>query len=152
MTRRFLLTKEFCAGALFVGFGIAAVVLSRAYKFGTLTEMGPAYFPTMLGIILILLGGFSCGRAIWQNAGTPIDRVMLRPMLLIPMSAASFALLVERTGLVLSVLIASLLACAGGYRFRAVEATIIAVVLAVFTSVLFIYLLELPLSLGPPEW
>jgi hypothetical protein len=152
MNQRLILSKEMWAGAIFLAFGIAAVMLSSAYKMGTITEMGPAYFPTILGILLIFLGAFSCGRVIWLNHGTPIERVMIRPMLLIPISAACFAFLVERAGLVIAVVASSLLACLGGRIFRIGEALVIAVVLAVFSSVLFIYLLGLPLDLGPSEW
>lgn len=151
MNQRLILSKELWAGAIFLAFGVAAIMLSSAYKMGTVTEMGPAYFPTILGILLIFLGAFSCGRVIWLNGGTPIERVTIRPMLLIPMSAACFAFLVERAGLVIAVMVAALLACLGGRMFRIREALVIAVVLAAFTSVLFIYLLGLPLDVGPSE-
>jgi hypothetical protein len=48
--------KDFWAGLMYMGFGIAFVVLSRNYTMGSALRMGPAYFPTWLGGLLTLLG------------------------------------------------------------------------------------------------
>ena len=48
--------KDFYAGLLFVGFGVAAIVIGSNYPLGTAARMGPGYFPRMLGILLIVLG------------------------------------------------------------------------------------------------
>ena len=49
--------KDFWAGVLFVAVGIAAIVLGSRYNLGTAARMGPGYFPRILGMLLILLGG-----------------------------------------------------------------------------------------------
>src|SRR4051794_1510715 len=48
--------KDFWAGLMFVGFGAAFVIIARDYPMGEALRMGPAYFPTMLGGLLVLLG------------------------------------------------------------------------------------------------
>lgn len=49
--------KDFWAGLMFMGFGLAAVIIaSLNYQMGTAVRMGPAYFPTMLGGLLAILG------------------------------------------------------------------------------------------------
>lgn len=50
------LHKDQLAGALMVLVGIGAVYFARPLALGTLMQMGPAYFPTALGIILACLG------------------------------------------------------------------------------------------------
>lgn len=45
--------KDFVAGAIFTAAGLAAVLLGRRYSMGTATRMGPAYFPTTLGLVLV---------------------------------------------------------------------------------------------------
>lgn len=48
--------RDFWAGILFMAFGLAFIVFSREYTMGTAAKMGPAYFPTLLGGLLTLLG------------------------------------------------------------------------------------------------
>ena len=42
--------------AMLVAIGAAAMLIARNYAFGTALRMGPGYFPTVLGGILILFG------------------------------------------------------------------------------------------------
>ena len=51
-----LTTKDFWGGLMLIAIGIAVIVIARAYPFGTSLRMGPGYFPTFLGGILILFG------------------------------------------------------------------------------------------------
>ncbi len=48
--------KDFWAGIMFTGTGIFFMVASRAFAMGTSVRMGPAYFPTVLGGMLVVLG------------------------------------------------------------------------------------------------
>jgi hypothetical protein len=50
--------RDFWAGLMFVGLGVFfAVWAVTHYQMGTAVRMGPAYFPTLLGGLLTLLGG-----------------------------------------------------------------------------------------------
>ena len=49
-------TTDYLAGALMVLIGAGAVYVCSHYRMGTLTSMGPGFFPTLLGVLLILLG------------------------------------------------------------------------------------------------
>jgi hypothetical protein len=48
--------KDYLGGALMGLLGLGVVLKSTSYKMGTLTRMGPGYFPVALGVILILMG------------------------------------------------------------------------------------------------
>ncbi len=49
--------KDFWAGLMFLAFGVFfAVYGAMYYQMGTAVRMGPAYFPTLLGGLLTLLG------------------------------------------------------------------------------------------------
>ena len=48
--------EDFWAGLMFIGFGVLAIVISRDYPMGSAMRMGPGYFPTSLGAIMVLLG------------------------------------------------------------------------------------------------
>src|SRR4051812_10883088 len=51
--------KDFWAGVMFLGFGLFFVVWAWThYQMGSAVRMGPAYFPTLLGGLLAVLGAF----------------------------------------------------------------------------------------------
>ena len=51
--------KDFWSGLMFIGSGVFfAVWAMEFYQMGTAVRMGPAYFPTVLGFLLAVLGAF----------------------------------------------------------------------------------------------
>ncbi|HYY61549.1 MAG TPA: tripartite tricarboxylate transporter TctB family protein, partial [Burkholderiales bacterium] len=51
--------KDFWSGLMFIGSGLFfALWAMEFYQMGTAVRMGPAYFPTVLGFLLAVLGGF----------------------------------------------------------------------------------------------
>ena len=48
--------QDFWSGVFFIALGVLAIYLSRNYPMGTALEMGPGYFPTWLGGIMIGFG------------------------------------------------------------------------------------------------
>ena len=48
--------KDFWAGILFAVTGVLAIVTVQEHSLGSAARMGPAYFPTLLGGILTVLG------------------------------------------------------------------------------------------------
>ena len=64
--------KDFWAGLMFIAFGIAFMWVSRNYAMGTSVRMGPAYFPTVLGGLLAVLGGVVLFRAFVTRTQNPL--------------------------------------------------------------------------------
>jgi hypothetical protein len=85
-------TKDFWTGFLYVAFGVSAVVIARDYGMGTALKMGAAYFPTVLGILLTLIGIISLVRSFIQ-AGSPIGRLAFKGLLLVVGSTLVFGLI-----------------------------------------------------------
>jgi hypothetical protein len=50
------LNKDFGAGLIVVAAGVFAAVHGASYGFGTLQRTGPGLFPTLLGVLLALIG------------------------------------------------------------------------------------------------
>src|SRR5918995_3415527 len=61
--------KDFWPGLMFVATGVGAVVIGRESSMGTATKMGPAYFPTVLGGLLAIIGLVLIGRAVVTPGG-----------------------------------------------------------------------------------
>jgi hypothetical protein len=55
--------RDFCAGGLMILFGLIAAVNGPSYRLGTLMHMGPGFMPTVLGVLLIILGVLIAGTA-----------------------------------------------------------------------------------------
>ena len=140
--------KDFWAGLMFIGFGVLAIYVSRSYPMGSLVSMGPGYFPTWLGVIMIVIGAFTAGRA-YRAEGARVERWGWRPLLWLSAAFAAFGLLIEKGGFVaalLSLIVASSLA---GRDTRLLELAILVVLLISGSVGLFIYGLELPYRLFP---
>ncbi len=56
--------RDYYAGALLMFFGVGTVSIAPRYGMGTLMRMGSGFFPTALGVILILLGLIIAGTAL----------------------------------------------------------------------------------------
>ena len=48
--------KDFWAGLMFIAFGLGFMFVAQNYAMGNAVRMGPAYFPTVLGGMLAVLG------------------------------------------------------------------------------------------------
>lgn len=55
--------RDYYGGALMILIGLGAVVQGATYDVGSLTQMGPGFFPVVLGVILVLLGLSIAGTA-----------------------------------------------------------------------------------------
>ena len=140
--------KDFWAGLLFALIGAAALVLGSRYNLGTAARMGPGYFPRILGIILILLGGIIALRGL-RTQGLAIAAWRWRPTIIVLGSVVLFGLIVPRVGMALSTVFLIVLASTASEEFRWKEALISGVLLAVLAVGVFIIGLKLQLPIWP---
>ena len=64
--------KDFWAGLMFIAFGLAFMWKAQDYAMGTSVRMGPAYFPTVLGGLLAVLGAVVLFRAFVSKIDNPL--------------------------------------------------------------------------------
>lgn len=140
--------KDFWAGLMFIAFGILAIVVSRNYPMGTAFRMGPGYFPTYLGAIMIVIGAITTGSA-YRTEGQDIGRWGWRPLLWLSAAFAAFGLLIEGAGFVLALLALIVASSLAGRDTRPIELAVLVAVLITGSVALFIYGLELPYRLFP---
>ena len=75
--------KDFWAGFMFIAFGAAFMIISRNYPMGSALRMGPAYFPTVLGGLMAILGAIVFVRSFVSKIETSLKIIEFRPVLLI---------------------------------------------------------------------
>ena len=131
-------------------FGLAFAVLSTGYEVGSPVRMGPGYFPLVLGIILVGLGGLVAVRGVLFGDGEAIGVVPWRAIVLLLTAVIVFALTVRGLGLVPSTLIAVLLAALASRRATPVSVVLVSVGLTVLCVLVFVVALSLRLTLIGP--
>jgi len=75
--------KDFWTGLLFIGAGLSFILVSLDYSMGSAFRMGPAYFPTVLGGLLVFLGAVIFFRAFVSKFEYPLNVFPFRILLLI---------------------------------------------------------------------
>ena len=140
--------EDFWAGLMFVGFGLVAVVVAWDYPMGQTMRMGPGYFPTYLGVILMVVGAIIAARALVVT-GEGIGHWGWRPLIALCLAFGAYGVFMDELDLgfvpaLIAVVAVSSFAEPG---FRPLELTLLTVVLVVGAVALFIYGLELPYPL-----
>jgi hypothetical protein len=138
--------KDLWGGLMLIGIGAAAMWLARDYAFGTSLRMGPGYFPTVLGGVLIVFGMILLGRAL-RNAERIARGWSVRALILLPLSLLLFGVLVERAGFVPALLVLVVGSAAAGGEFKLGEVAALAAALILFSIAVFIWGLGLPYPL-----
>ena len=142
--------RDFWAGVMFFTFGVAFVLLAQQYQMGTGARMGPAYFPTVLGTLLALLGGFIVLNAFAKgNAELKLLPVGWRENSLVLLSVVLFGLLLPNTGMVVSIMVLIMVSALAGHEFRFRQSLISAVVLTAMSYLVFALGLELQFRVWP---
>ena len=136
-------SKQLVAGVLFVLIGASAIYLSREYSAGTATNMGPGYFPTLLGIILLGLGCIVIFQGVSQNLRDPVEDLELLPLFFLTSSVIVFGLTVDKIGLVGATFALVILSSYQRLFSKPIEVLIIAAVLSSISVALFVYGIDL---------
>jgi hypothetical protein len=149
MTSRIRSPKDFWAGVLYLGFGVAAIVIGRDYSMGTALRMGPAYFPTVLGALLSLIGAISLVRS-FVVPGEPVGKLALRPLVIVTAAVFAFGFLARGAGLVVVVPMLVLVSAYASIYFRWRSAIALAIGMTIFCVLVFSKGLGVPLpAIGP---
>jgi hypothetical protein len=146
MQLEFRNNKDFWAGVMMIVAGAAAVIMARDYAFGTALRMGPGYFPSVLGGVLVLFGLYLLAQGLRSNEKIE-GGWSLRALIVLPLSLVLFGLLMDRAGFVPALMVLIVGSAAAGGEFKFGEALLLAVGLTAFAVALFIWGLGLPYPL-----
>ena len=143
--------KNFWAGLLYLAVGTAAVLVARDYGMGSGARMGPAYFPTMLGTLLALLGVAAVVRGFLTD-GEPVGAIAWKGTLLVAGGTLLFGVLLRPAGLIPAVTALILVSAAASVKFRFdYKAIGLMLLLIAFCALVFVKGLGLQVSLIGPR-
>jgi hypothetical protein len=138
--------KDLWAGAMLIATGAATVIIARNYAFGTTLRMGPGYFPTVLGGILILFGLYLVVSGLRST-----DEIQgswpLRAMTVLPLALGLFGVLMTHAGFLPALLVLIFGSALAGPQFRLVEVLLLSAALSMVSVALFVWGLGLPYPL-----
>jgi len=141
--------QDFWTGLLYIFFGASAIIIARDYNMGTAFKMGPAYFPTILGGVLVVIGAIAVIRS-FIAAGTPIEAFAFKGLALVIVSVLVFGFLVRAAGLVVALPLLVFISAYASIRFRWRTTLIIAAGLTIFCVLVFVKGLGIPLPIIGP--
>ena len=146
MTRN---VRDFWTGLLYIFFGSSAILIARDYGMGTAIKMGPAYFPTILGGLLLFIGVISVIRS-FIVAGAPIGAFAFKGFALVTISVLVFGFIVRGLGLAIALPLLIIISAYGSTRFRWRPTLVMAAGLTIFCVFVFLKGLGIPLPIIGP--
>lgn len=138
--------RKFWSGCLFMSIG-AVALWQLPRPLGSLTEMGPGFFPMVLGTGLVLVGAVSVFAGVLSGQFVAIEPIPWLPLSFILGGVVSTGLLMTQWGLIPSLLCLVAMSCyARLWRHPMEVIAIYAVVLALIWGI-FIMGVQLPIDL-----
>ncbi len=133
--------------------GGGAAYIGSHYQMGSLTRMGPGYFPTVLGIILAIVGVIIAGTAAYAPAAgptvseAPAPRPDWRGWLCITLAALLFIGLAKYAGLLAATFACVFVAAMGDRDNSWKEAAALAAGITAFGVALFAFVLHVQIPI-----
>ena len=141
--------KDFWAGVMFIGVGGFFMLWATThYQMGTAVRMGPAYFPAVLGGLLVFLGALVLMQSLAMD-GPPVPRFAFRPLILISLACVVYGYSMKPGGLIVATALLVYVSAYGGHEFNWKEVTILFLVLILFSVLVFVKGLTLPFPICP---
>jgi hypothetical protein len=138
--------QDFYSGAMFIAFGLLAIVVARDYAMGSAMRMGPGYFPTYLGALLIVIGSMLSFRS-FKARGERVKPFAWKPMILLTLAFCLFGWGIDHIGFVPALVGVILMSALGGRRFLLREVIPLTIVLVILALGIFVYGIALPFKL-----
>jgi Tripartite tricarboxylate transporter TctB family len=145
-----VITKDVLSGVLFVALGTGAVVVAQDYATGSSAQMGPGYFPIVIGSLIAILGLFQLIRALLRpQSSEPVLQWEIRPLSFLLIAVLIFAVAIDAFGLIPAVVALVLIGRLAAREGSLLELATMIVVLTTLSVGIFVYGLNMPLQLGP---
>ncbi|WP_374633589.1 tripartite tricarboxylate transporter TctB family protein [Ferrovibrio sp.] len=119
--------------------GVFVLFEASSYSMGTTRDMGPGYFPILLGALMIVFGLGILAIEGRRQVDHQQEIAGLRAILMVMLGLSSFALLIERLGMWPALLAACFLSALADREMKLVKAAIIAFCIATASGVIFVY-------------
>jgi hypothetical protein len=151
--------KDFFSGLMFMGIGGSFAWRATTYNVGSAANIGPGYFPLLLGLLLALLGMLLTFKSLVTETedGGRLGRWAWRPMVCILVAHGVFGLLLagwpaiglRPMGFVVAVFVLVFLAALAAPGCGLRQAVVLALASALGSYLVCFVLLRLPIAVWP---
>jgi putative tricarboxylic transport membrane protein len=143
--------RDFFAGLLYILIGALGMFIARDYPFGSALRMGPGYFPSVLGGMMIAFGVAVMMMGVKNNEKMK-PHWSFRALFVLPLSTVVFGVMMEEAGFIPALLVLIPLSASAGKEFKVVEIALLTIGLTILSTLLFIKGLGLPYPLIKGLW
>ena len=143
--------RDFWAGLVYITLGVAGMWIARDYPFGSALRMGPGYFPTVLGGMMIAFGIAVLLMGIKNNEKMK-GTWSIRALIMLPLATGVFGFVMEHAGFIPALALLIPMSAASGKEFKWGEILLLTIGLLVICTGVFIYGLGLPYPLIKGLW
>jgi Ca2+/Na+ antiporter len=143
---------DFWSGVMFIAVGAAFAGLATEYDYGTPQRMGPAFFPTMLGGLLILIGlvvGLEGLAKEDPHGHNKIEKFSFPSVAWVTLAIVVYGLLLRPMGIIVANVAMVVIAMLASHEFKWKEAIALSVVMTLIVYGVFIYGLKLTVPVWP---
>jgi hypothetical protein len=144
--------KDLWAGLMYIGTGGIGMWLALDYPFGSALRMGPGYFPTVLGGIMVAFGLYVLALGLRKNHEKIQGNWSIRALIVLPIAMVVFGVLMEEAGFIPAMLALIPISAAAGRDFKWLEVIFLTIGLIIVSTAGFIYGLGLPYPLIKGLW
>jgi hypothetical protein len=144
--------KDLWAGIHYIAVGAVGMWIAKDYPFGSALRMGPGYFPTVLGGIMVLMGIYVLALGLRKNHEKIQGNLSLRALIVLPVATVVFGILMEEAGFIPAMAALIPISAAAGREFKWKEVVPLTIGLIILCTAGFIYGLGLPYPLIKGLW
>ncbi len=135
--------RDFFAGLLYIVLGIVAMWIARDYPFGSALRMGPGYFPTVLGGMMVAFGIAVLLQGVKNNEKIQ-GNFSIRALFVLPIATVVFGVTMEHLGFIPALALLIPISAAAGRQFKWIEVGLLTVGIILLSLGIFIWGLGLP--------
>ena len=144
--------KDLWAGLMYIGTGALGMWIARDYPFGSALRMGPGYFPTVLGGIMVVMGIYVLVLGLRKDHEKIQGNWSIRALIVLPISMVVFGFLMEEAGFIPAMAALIPISAAAGRDFKWLEVVPLTIALTIACAAGFIFALGLPYPLIKGMW
>ena len=144
--------KDLWAGLMYITTGALGMWIARDYPFGSALRMGPGYFPTVLGGIMVVMGIYVLALGLRKDHEKIQGNWSIRALIVLPISMVVFGYLMEEAGFIPAMAALIPISAAAGRDFKWLEVVPLTIGLTIACAAGFIFALGLPYPLIKGMW
>jgi hypothetical protein len=140
--------QDLATGLLFLLIGVGAFYIGSTYSMGVAQRPGTGVLPRILAFCMMGTGTLLLIKSVLTE-GPRLEGFAWRPLAMVTLAAVAFSLLIDRAGLIVTMVVSLTIAALGTPETRWREFALFIVMMVVMALGIFIYGLGMPLKVLP---